>query len=218
MRLRSLPLAISAMAALGALKVTILVGGAGWSPAPEAHAHASTQGVPPAPATRQPNPGPAEPAAANCPPDQSAGPPVSAAERQTLQELRARRDQLDAREQQVVVKESVLAAAGKRIDERVKELSDLQTRLQALEDARKKREEADWQGLVRTYEAMRPRDAAAIMNGMDTPVLLEVLDRMNDRKAALVLAAMLPDRARAATTGLAEMRLKATQPAPAGPQ
>ena len=88
------------------------------------------------------------------------------------------------------VKESVLAAAEKQVADRVKELSDLQARLQTMEDARKKREEADWQGLVRTYEAMRPRDAAAIMNGMETPVLLEVFDRMNDRKAALVLAAM----------------------------
>jgi len=140
---------------------------------------------------------------------------MSAAERETLQELRARRDQLDAREQQITVKEGVLAAAEKRVSDRVKELADLQARLEALEDARKKREQADWQGLVRTYEAMRPRDAAAIMNGMDAAVMLEVLDRMDDRKAALVLAAMPPDRARAATTALADKRLKATDPAPA---
>jgi len=115
----------------------------------------------------------------------------------------------------MTVKEGVLAAAEKRVSDRVKELADLQARLEALEDARKKREQADWQGLVRTYEAMRPRDAAAIMNGMDAAVMLEVLDRMDDRKAALVLAAMPPDRARAATTALADKRLKATDPAPA---
>lgn len=211
-RFRPLPLTIAAMAALGAVKIATLAGSAGWSPAPEAHAYASPHDPPPPP--RQVSPAPAQPVAANCPPaDPSAVPPVSAAERETLQELRTRRDQLDARERQVTIKESVLAAAEKRVAERVKELSDLQARLEVLEDARKKREQADWQGLVRTYEAMRPRDAAAIMNGMDTPVLLEVLDRMGDRKAALVLAAMLPERARAATTALAEMRLKTTQPA-----
>ena len=35
---------------------------------------------------------------------------------------------------------------------------------------------------------------------------------MNERKAALVLAAMPPERARAVTIDLAEMRLKASQP------
>lgn len=38
------------------------------------------------------------------------------------------------------------------------------------------------------------------------PVLLQVLDRMKEAKAAPILSAMLPDRARAATTGLAQMR------------
>lgn len=218
MKVRSLPLAIAAMTALGAVKAATLAGKAGWSPAPEAHAHAAPAPAgDPAPHVRPTVSAPtaAETAASTCPPLPEAGPPVSAAERETLQELRARRDHLDARERQITVKEGVLAAAEKRVADRVKELADLQARLQALNEARKTREQADWQGLVRTYEAMRPRDAAAIMNGMDTPVLLEVLDRMNDRKAALVLAALPPDRARAATTALAEKRLKASEPAPA---
>ncbi len=212
MRIRTLPLAIATMGALAAAKTASLAGSAGWSAAPEAHASA-TQTVqhpvasPPAPVIAAP--------AANCSTNSSADPPVSAAERSALQGLRSRRDQLDAREQQVAVKELVLAAAEKRVADRVKELSDLQARLQTMEDARKKREEANWQGLVHTYEAMRARDAAAIMSGMNTPVLLEVFDRMDDRKAALVLAAMPPDRARAITIELAEMRLKASQPAQA---
>ena len=215
MKIRSLPLAIAAMSALAAVKIVSLAGSVGWSAAPEAHASATQDA--PHPAASPPAPVPATSAVpvANCPPSPGSAPPVSAAERSALQELRSRRDQLDAREQQVAVKESVLAAAEKRVADRVKELSDLQARLQTMEDARKKREETDWQGLVRTYEAMRPRDAAAIMNGMEMPVLLEVFDRMNDRKAALVLAALPPDRARAVTIELAEMRLKASQPAQA---
>ena len=209
MKIRTLPLAIVAMAALAAVKTVSLAGSAGWSAAPEAHASA-TQNAPP-PAASWPAPVAATPTT-NRPPNPGSDPPVSAAERSALQELRRRRDQLDAREQQLAIKVSVLAAAEKRVADRVKELSDLQARLQTMEDARKKHEEANWQGLVRTYEAMRPRDAAAIMSGMETPVLLEVVDRMNDRKAALVLAAMPPDRARTVTTELAEMRLKANQP------
>jgi len=52
-------------------------------------------------------------------------------------------------------------------------------------------------------------------------VLLQVLDRMNERKAAPVLAAMQPERARQVTAELAEMRAKANRapsvPAPAKP-
>lgn len=214
MTVRTLPLTIAAMAALAAVKTASLAGSAGWSAAPEAHASATQETPRPAPPSPAPSPAP-EGAAAGCQPDPAAPPPVSAAERAALQELRARRDQLDTRERQVAVKESVLAAAETRVAGRVKELSSLQARLQAMEDDRKKHEEADWQGLVRTYEAMRPRDAAAIMTGMDDTVLLEVFDRMNDRKAALVLAAMPPDRARTVTTQLAEKRLKASQPAQA---
>ena len=62
--------------------------------------------------------------------------------------------------------------------------------------ARKEREDASWQGLVKLYEAMRPRDAATIFNELEMPVLLQVVDRMKEAKAAPVLAAMQPDKAR----------------------
>jgi flagellar motility protein MotE (MotC chaperone) len=65
---------------------------------------------------------------------------------------------------------------------------------------------------VHVYEAMKPRDAATIFDALDMQVLLQVLDRMQDRKAAPVLAAMQPDRARLATQLLAEMRLRAVAP------
>jgi flagellar motility protein MotE (MotC chaperone) len=211
MTIRPLPLAIAAMAGLIAVKVAALAGNVGWSAAPEAHASPPHEASPPAAAATTAAP------AADCAPPPDAAPPISDAERAALQELRARRDQLDTREKQVGVKEAVLAAAETRIAGRVKELADLQARLQAQEDARAEHEKADWEGLVHTYEAMRPRDAAAILSGMEMPILLQVLDRMADRKAALVLAAMPPDRARTATTELAQMRLKANQPVQAEP-
>ena len=200
MKIRPLPLAIAGMTALAAVKVASLADVLGWSAAPEAHASS----VPPPKSDSNPASALAMPVA-SCPPSTSDG------ERKILESLRARRRQLDERAKQIDVQENVLNAAEKKLASRVKELSRLQGRLEAIEATRKKREEANWQGLVRTYEAMQPRDAAAIMNGMDMQVLLEVLDRMNDRKAAMVLAAMQPDRAREATTKLAEKRLRENQ-------
>ena len=62
--------------------------------------------------------------------------------------------------------------------------------------------------MVKTYETMRPRDAAAIFNDLDQPVLLQVLDRMKETKAAPVLAAMQPERARVITADLAKWRTR----------
>ena len=92
----------------------------------------------------------------------------------------------------------------------------MQTRLEAMDAARKEREEANWRGLVKLYESMKPREAAAIFNDLAMPVLLEVLDRMKEAKAAPVLAAMQPDKARQVTAELAQLRTRATTPAPRG--
>ena len=166
--------------------------------------------APPATATRPAN---ATPPVAAQPP---AEPPISDSERALLLDLRARRTQMEAQEQALSTRETVLAAAEKRMAERVEQLSTLQARLEALDGTRRERDDANWRGLVKTYETMRPRDAAAILNDMDMPVLLQVLDRMKETKAAPVLAAMLPDRARSATAGLAAMRTRSTAP-PAAP-
>jgi len=64
---------------------------------------------------------------------------------------------------------------------------------------------------------MKPRDAAAILNDMEMSVLLPVLDRMKETKAAAILAAMLPDRARVATTQLAALRTQAITVPPRPP-
>jgi flagellar motility protein MotE (MotC chaperone) len=91
----------------------------------------------------------------------------------------------------------------------------VQRKLEALETAREERDDANWAGLVKLYESMKPRDAAAIFNDLDMPILLQVLDRMKEAKAAPVLAAMQPERARQVTAQLAELRRRANA-VPAG--
>jgi flagellar motility protein MotE (MotC chaperone) len=152
----------------------------------------------------------ATPAAAQSPiavpPEDAAPPPVSDAERTVLLELRQRRQELDARDAALAARESLLVAAEQKLSSRVAELQALQTKLEALEAARTQHEDASWQGLVKLYEAMKPRDAATIFNDLEMPVLLQVVNRMKEAKAAPVLAAMQPDKARDLTTKLAQMR------------
>jgi len=106
----------------------------------------------------------------------------------------------------------LLSAAEHRITQRLEELRALQTRLEGEVRGRDEREEAGIRQLVRVYEVMRPRDAAAILDELEMPILLQVLDRMREAKAAPVLAAMRPERARAATAELSRLRTRSSNP------
>ncbi len=138
---------------------------------------------------------------------------ISSPERALLQDLRKRREQLDAREHALEERNSVLEATEERLQTKISHLTELQASLGQLDVARKQRQDANWGGLVKIYESMKPRDAAGIFDVLDMHVLLEVLDRMNERKAAAVLAAMQPERARLATQMLAQKRLRQDLPA-----
>src|ERR1700761_3626401 len=164
-------------------------------------AHAAEHANPAGPATK---PGEQKPVSASPSPD--APPPVSDSERALLQDLRERRKELDARSEAVNARESLMAATEQKLSARVGELQTLQKQLEGMDAAQKAKEEAGWQGLVKVYEAMKPKDAATIFNDLQMPVLLQVVDRMKDAKAAAVMAAMTPDKAREVTTELAEMR------------
>ncbi len=193
---------------LGGAPAALLSAGRAVLPSAEAAAH----GAAPAPAKpAAPAAAPAAAVVAAVPPAPQE-PPVSESERALLLDLRARRGQIEAREQALAARDAVLAAAEKRIGERVEQLQALQARLEAMDGARRERDDANWRGLVKTYEIMRPRDAAAILNELEMPVLLQVLDRMKEGRAAVLLAAMLPDRARTATAQLAAMRTRAVAP------
>ena len=225
---RLLPATIVTMSALLAVKSITLVQAAteaqGAAPAEtdgKAAKPADVRDAPAAPtgeaaktmveAGHKPEPAP-DPAAR---PEAAAGPAVlqmSESERQVLLSLRTRREQLDAREHALAEREAEIAAANKSLVERVQQLQTLQVRLESLEAGRQQHRAENWSGLVKTYEAMKPRDAAAIFDALDMQVLLQVLDRMQERRAAPVLAAMQPDRARLVTQLLAEMRTRATAP------
>ena len=135
-------------------------------------------------------------------------PAISDSERTLLQELRQRREQLEAREAGLAMREAVLGATERKLAGRIDELQSLQKKLEAMENSRTQREDTGWQGLVKVYETMKPRDAATIMNELDMPVLLQVLDRMKETKAAPILSAMQPNRAREVTDGLAHLRVR----------
>ncbi len=210
---RLLPATIVALAALLGVKsvglVRAIVPAVAAQAAVEAAAAPGTdgpggegpgQGTPPAAIGA---PAAARAAAVPSPP----APAISPAEQALLLDLRRRRAGLDARARALAARESLLAAAERRLDQRVAELKALDARLQALQAAHRKRTDDAWSGLVTLYQSMKPRQAAAIFDKLSMPVLLAVVDRMEARRAAAILAAMQPDRARDVTDRLAALRL-----------
>ena len=198
---RLLPVTIFTLASLLAVKSAQLVSAA-----------TATGGAEPAAAAMPAAPPQASPPATAKPPEDNVPPSVSDGERTVLLELRQRRQELDAREATLAARESVLTAAEEKLTARVAELQALQKKLEGLEAARKEREDTSWQGLVKVYESMKPRDAAVIFNDLELPVLLQLVDRMKGAKAAPILAAMQPDKARDLTAKLADMRTRRDNP------
>ena len=214
-RFRVLPLAIVAATGLLGLKLGNL-----WVAAEvPLFATARAQGesektAKPAPAMAEAKPAPAKMQAMAAPKAEPADGErqaidplsMSPAEVELLQKLAERRASLDKRAAEQSQREVLLEAAEKRIDEKIAKLEALKKDIGALVDKQSAEDDARLKSLVKIYETMKPHDAARIFEQLDMPVLLGVVERMKERNAAPILAALDPGKAKAVTLALAERR------------
>jgi len=127
----------------------------------------------------------------------------SPGERTVLESLNQRRQELEARARDLDMRESLLAAAEKRIEARLGELKDVEARLNAGARKHDDMEAAQFKGLVTMYENMRPKDAAKIFDRLDLKIQVDLVAQMNPRKMSDVLAQMSPEVAERLTTEIA---------------
>lgn len=123
-----------------------------------------------------------------------------------FEDLSARRKDLEDQKREMAVREALLKAAEKEIDQKYKELLSLRSEIQELLVQQSEEEKSRVASLVKIYEGMKPKDAARIFNTLDRDVLLQVVSRMSERKSAPVIASMDPDRARILTMMLIEQK------------
>jgi flagellar motility protein MotE (MotC chaperone) len=146
----------------------------------------------------------------------------SAAEVDVLASLAKRRAELDARARDQAMRENVLAATEKRVDDKIAALKQLQAQIAALLGQRDTAQEKQVASLVKTYSAMKPKDAARIFDGLSDDVLIPVAQAMKSDALAPVLAAMNPEAAQKLTVKLASRlalpKEPASTPTPAAPQ
>lgn len=127
----------------------------------------------------------------------------SGAEREILQRLQQRREELDKRGRELDIRENMVKAAEQRISAHLAEIKEVEGRIKT-ETVQKDKAAADrFKGLVTMYESMKARDAAKIFNGLDMDVLIKVASAMNPRTMADIMAQMTPDVAQRLTIALA---------------
>lgn len=162
---------------------------------------------PPAPTKLEPNPDPTMMGP-------GAGRITPSGERAVLRRLQERRKELDKRVRDLDLRESLLKATEMRVEARVKELKELEAKVNTAAGTREKTQKQHFESLVAMYAAMKPKDAARIFDRLDINILVEVATGMKARTMSAIMAEMTPEAAerltvefanRAATNDAAKM-------------
>lgn len=128
---------------------------------------------------------------------------MSRSEINLLQDLSTRRQQLETRSTELDTRERLLMATEQRIDKKIERLKKIEAEIKDLLHLHDERQQAQIDSLVRVYESMKPKDAAAIFEKLDMEIMVSVVEKMKDKKIALIMASMKPEAAKALTVELA---------------
>ena len=132
-----------------------------------------------------------------------AQPQVSASERAILERLQSRRQEIEARQREIDIRESLLKSAEKRIEGKVEEMKAVESRISATQAEQKAAEAQRLKGLVTMYEGMKPKDAARVFDRLEMGVLIEIASAIAPRKMSDILGLMSSEAAERLTVEMA---------------
>ena len=137
-------------------------------------------------------------------PDAGADDPATLAALEAMSaELERYRAALAERERHLTLREAVMASVEARIGEQLTRLETLKGEIERLSAEQDAEEQARIAQLVKVYEAMKAKSAAAIFDPMALELLLPIVRGMRETKVAAIVAEMDPGKARALTAELA---------------
>lgn len=171
-------------------------GGAEGTP----EAEASPDAAPPGPGDLPPAPD-GTPAVAGLPP------PARCEDPALLRSVAEQKDELAARSARLADAEAVLAATEVRVGTQVERLSALKREIEGLMAQRSALRQEDLKRMVGIYEAMKPKDAARIFDDLDTAIVIDILDRMPERRSAPIIADLADAKAREVTRLILQRRI-----------
>lgn len=129
---------------------------------------------------------------------------LSPAELQVLQNLGARRGELDQRENDLDTQLALMAAAEAKLDAKIKSLTGLKGDIQGLMGQADQAQEAEIARMVKVFESMKPKDAAPRLVLLDDKVRLPIAAKMKEKSLAAILAQMAPSDAKTLTEALSD--------------
>jgi len=138
-------------------------------------------------------------------PAQPLPPPAtsSSSERAVLERLQERRGAIDDRAREIDLREGLLQAAERKLDGRINELKEIESRVDAGARAEQADAERQLKMLVIMYESMKAKDAARVFDRLKLDVLVPIATTMKPARMSEILAAMSPEAAEKLTVALA---------------
>jgi flagellar motility protein MotE (MotC chaperone) len=127
-----------------------------------------------------------------------------------LEELARRQGELDQREKAVTAREQKLALYEKDVTDKIAQLEQVGKTLK--EELRKSNAVSDEAAasLAKVYGAMKPAEAAPILDQLDEATALRILTRMKEKQVGEILPLMTRDRAIVLTRSLASRAMPTT--------
>lgn len=143
------------------------------------------------------------------PPASSAQPPAplaSCADPLLAGALAEERAGTAARSRQLADAEAAMVATEARVSVQIERMTALKREVADLMGQRSALQQEDIRRMVTIYEAMKPKDAARIFNDLETDIVIDVLDRMPERRTAPIIAELGDEKAREVTRIMMQRR------------
>jgi flagellar motility protein MotE (MotC chaperone) len=127
---------------------------------------------------------------------------ASPSEREILERLKDRRTEIEARDRELEMRDSLLRTTERKLDEKIGQLRTLENQLETNQQKSNDPKQR-FKPLVTMYESMKPKEAARVFDRLDIKILMDIVQQMNPRKMAEILAVMEPAAAERLTVALA---------------
>ncbi|MFT8671074.1 MotE family protein [Acetobacter orientalis] len=121
-------------------------------------------------------------------------PAVKRAEADLIKDILAHQSEMGGQQKEIAAQQKVLDAAKAALDVRMNDLDASLAQLKQKQEAQRAVLDGETDRLVKIYEDMPPKEAAAVFNIMDLHVLVAVSSRMNTRKISAIMGNMSPER------------------------
>lgn len=128
---------------------------------------------------------------------------ISPAERALLERLSERRKEIEKRQSELDMRDTLLRAAEKKLEERLNELKQAEDRIVAATQQKEEQELHRLKNLVTMYEGMKAKDAAKIFEKLEIKLATDVARLINPRRMSEIMSQMTPEAAQRLTVELA---------------